>query len=307
MGIYESSTLVYRLLYLIGFGLLKNAWSIVYWLVCETRSFARRFVGMNTYISETIRARATKFGDLGQKGYITVEHTRLVTLLLVFFALIERVWWKYIYEVVGKGKHDQVRSIRIWPCLWPSDGLSRQDNWQDKQGLAGSQLHVVYADNYFGLVHRYPFKLSGNPTHYTHTHTTVICFYGTCVRVCASVCGCVRVCVGCAVEDMHTSVGRTVYPVYKLQQHVSTHSRKGSWGRERLKRPLYNYFRLLQTNPASKTAAAVAAMAAMATTMARTMTGRRRVYAILALAYYWVGSHRIRIHWNRSRTEHKCP
>lgn len=34
--------------------------------------------------------------------------------------------------------------------------------------------------------------------------------------------------------------------------------------------PLYNYFRLLQTNPASKTAApAVAAV----TTMARTMTG----------------------------------
>lgn len=120
-----------------------------------------------------------------------------------------------------------------------------------------------------------------NPLH-THTHDSYLLLW----HMCAGVCECVRVCVGCAVEDMHTSVGRTVYPVYKLQQHVSTHSRKGSWGRERLKRPLYNYFRLLQTNPASKTAAAVAAMAAMATTMARTMTGRRRVYAILALAYY---------------------
>lgn len=99
---------------------------------------------------------------------------------------------------------------------------------------------------------------------------------------------------------MHTSVGRTVYPVYKLQQHVSTHSRGGrEQGRGKgagQAGPLYNYFRLLQTNPASKTAAP-AAVAAAVTTMARTMTGLtariRNVGTGILLSWQ---PHRIRIH-----------
>lgn len=55
-----------------------------------------------------------------------------------------------------------------------------------------------------------------------HTHDSYLLLWHMCVRVC--------VCVGCAVGDMHTSVGRTVYPVYKLQQHVSTHSKGGREG-----------------------------------------------------------------------------
>lgn len=91
-------------------------------------------------------------------------------------------------------------------------------------------------------------------------------------HVCASVCVCMCVLVVLSGTCIRQLVVQFIQ--YINFNNMWVHTPKGEERGAGQARPLYNYFRLLQTNPASKTAApAVAAVAAAVTTMARTMTG----------------------------------
>jgi len=124
---------------------------------------------------------------------------------------------------------------------WPTDEtrLSQQRTIDRINKDFQLELHVVYADNYFGLVHRYPFKLSTLPFH--SIPFPKLPHIRQLFAFMADVFECVCVCV---------ILSRTCIRQLAVQfiQYINFNNI-----RVHIEMPLYNYFRLLQTNPASKT------------------------------------------------------